>query len=766
MAWRPNLAKKTPDSISTKGSTWTGGGIVRKPYADYNIDWDMDRAVKDALMKVTWVYRCVEAIAGNAARVPVVTRKNNPYDGELFTVDSLNYVFNSKANVGESSFEFRKRLSAQLLLSRKGVFVEVERSRGGELLSLSLLPPKYVEPIKDIKKYVTGYEVKIPTTDGRGNPIVLEKTLKADQVIWIKNPHPFDPYMGMTPLESLGLSIETDWYAKLYNRNFLLNDGRPGGLIIVKGQVSDEDREELKARFRGNISMAGRIGVITSDSGADFVDTATTPRDAQYIESRSVTKEEIMIGFGVPESVLSNAAGRTFDNAEIERVIFWQETMLPHLELVNRAFDVLLEERDEFISNNLDNVDVLQRMDMKRKEFVMREFDSGLIDIDEYRLASGRDILPTSKGKVLFRPNTRIPFAMTDGSEIYPMPGVVSVEDAQKQLEAQLKPKEPQQNASGTEGRPADQTVTEQPEEDPVPRETENVPRPPNASRTKSENDQSDLEYLELVESKFVVDSDIDSRHVKGLLVGTYDTWTKNLESTIRRFFDRQQRVVLEKAAGQKTRKLFSKREKILSDGPITGPMQVSLKSAVDSIYDQSVWDKQLREDVEPILRAIYEESVKAVAEDQSSLPEEIEDMISFQLDRVLGMNSSTKNAIEKAIIASLLVDDKTDGLTDWIKPVFEDTAIKLASDVASTEVTAALNGAKWAMTKDLPSATKSWVALGEEDEHLHHADLDGQVIPMSAKFVTDGVELSYPGDLLAPYEQVFGCKCALDVRV
>ena len=68
--------------------------------------------------------------------------------------------------------------------------------------------------------------------------------LKPSEVVWVRRPHPLDPYLSMTPMESAGIAIEIENLAKLYNRNYLLNDGRPGGLLVLKGEIDDDDKDE------------------------------------------------------------------------------------------------------------------------------------------------------------------------------------------------------------------------------------------------------------------------------------------------------------------------------------------------------------------------------------------------------------------------------------------------------------------------------------------------------------------------------------------
>ena len=154
------------------------------------------------------------------------------------------------------------------------------------------------------------------------------------------------------------------------------------------GMIDEDDKQELQARFRGNLSRAGGIGVISSDDGADFVDTAASPRDAAYDVLRRLTKEEILAAFGVPESVIGNAAGRTFSNAAEEGRVFWSETMNPHLELLSRGLDVLDE--NYYVTFDTSTVPVLELAKQEKERHFLQEVQSGLITPNEYREMTGK----------------------------------------------------------------------------------------------------------------------------------------------------------------------------------------------------------------------------------------------------------------------------------------------------------------------------------------------------------------------------------------
>jgi phage portal protein BeeE len=163
--------------------------------------------------------------------------------------------------------------------------------------------------------------------------------------------------------------------------------------LFCVGEVDDDDKDEIRNRFRGNLNRAGAVTVVSSDEGVDFVDTGASPRDANYIQMRQITKEEILASFGVPESVIGNAAGRTFSNAGEELKVFWNETMLPHLDALARGLDELDEEF--YIDFDTSDVPVLILYKQERERYLLDEFQNGLISGNEYRTGTGKKLNQT-----------------------------------------------------------------------------------------------------------------------------------------------------------------------------------------------------------------------------------------------------------------------------------------------------------------------------------------------------------------------------------
>ncbi|MFD0351737.1 phage portal protein [Kitasatospora aburaviensis] len=315
-------------------------------------------------------------------------------------------VLNGKANPLESGRVFRKRLSAQVLLSKRGAFVEVTKSRLGTITRLDLLPPDRVRPVPDPSgDYISHFE--FTTRTGR------LRELDPERVRWVREPHPTDPFSGITPLEAAGISVDLDHLARLYNVTFLRRDGRPGGIVGVDLKGSTERQlDRIEARFAPGVDHAGQIAVIgTGPGGIDFIDTSAKPRDMAYKDLSSISKDEILAAFGVSEAMFGNTAGKTYANAEQDEFTFWTITELPHLDLIASAFlpDLDVDEGWRPLIDTSD-VEVLDLPRRERLRVLREEWTAGLISADEYREAAGREPIDNAQTRALWFSPQKAPY--------------------------------------------------------------------------------------------------------------------------------------------------------------------------------------------------------------------------------------------------------------------------------------------------------------------------------------------------------------------
>lgn len=709
MAWNTTHNKEAtaPSSkqLPVGAPIATNPAYTGKGYSD---SWSIERAYQEGMRKVTWVFRCIDAIAGNQARLPMVLRDDNSPEGKIIKDDDILKILNSRANMGEDSFIFRFRLSAQMLMSTRGVFVEVIRGRNGKPVSLHLLPPQYTAPIPDPKTFVSGYEVVLPTGD--------RQRLRPEQVIWLRKPHPLDPYRSLTPMEAAGMAIEIENLAKLYNRNFLLNDGRPGGLLVVKGDMEQDDIDELRSRFRGDMSRTGQISVLASEDGADYTDFGSNPREASYMEMRNITKEEILSAFGVPETVIGNAAGRTFSNAAEEIRIFWMETMLPHLEPIARGLDVLDEKY--YVAFNTESVPILILAKQEREKYLLEELRTGAITYNEYREGTGRKVVKAELSDALLANPNLTPIGNTKKE--------MKLEDPQAPPVGAAVPPGEIPGTAPASGAP------ELPTEEPLP-PGEDIQQAshPMGIEVKQWGDPEDWEQKSGEAS---------------------DRWEEILDRALERFFERQQRVVFEKLNGKKS-------HAALEAGTLT----------VGSLFDIDTWNRQLAEDLRPILAGAALEAAAFIAEKSGREVDQRDPLIQESLDgqvaRIQQINRTTSEEIAIATLAAMSLvgsEDRHTMLKAGIAAIFVKALSNRRKRIAEVESQVALNSGIFYAGKQIGATTKTWITRKDDRVRSTHRPMEGKRVNLDENFHIDGFALRFPGDPLAPGRLSIGCRCRL----
>ena len=724
MAWNTSnkaIGKGEEKAVSIGAPIAYNAGLAGKPYSD---GWDIERAYREGLGKVTWVYRAIDAISSNQARLPIMFLEENSPFGERVPREKENAelatILNQRSNDGESSFAFRYRLSSQLLMSTRGVFIEIVRGRGGAPVALHLLPPQSTAPIPDKKKFVSAFEVELP--GGK------KQRINPKNVIWIRRPHPLDPYLSMTPMESAGVAIETEQLAKLYNRNFLLNDGRPGGLLVLRGQIDDDDKQELAARFRGNLSRTGGIGVISSDDGADFVDTAASPRDAAWDTLRQITKEEILASFGVPESVIGNASGRTFANASEEGRVFWAETMDPHLELISRGLDVLDDKY--YVTFDTSTVPILEMGKQERDRYYLTEVQQGLITPNEYREKTGKQKVDAYLADSMLASPNLAPIGNTEE----PMP---------KEEAMPAPPEAPGMGAPLPPEGELPEGAPQIPEANPL-----DEPELPDGAFPKGDSPEG----IEV--KRFNLEEAWETKAAQDV-----DRWEAIFGRALERYFQRQERVVMEKVSGAKAKRLLNGGE---------------LK--VENIFDVEIWNKQIEEDLAPVIEGAMLEAaataLKSSDEKIETSEEEVQEYVTSQVERAQSVNATTRKELAAAILLSaLLVEDdgstaasissKMAMLNTSVAAVFGVLLTKRLVTTAEVESNAAYNAGLFFGGKRAGATNKTWITRKDVKVRAGHAVIESKTVDIGESFKS-GVTLRFPGDPLAPPELVINCRCLI----
>lgn len=738
--------------------------------------WPIERAVVEGYERVIWVFKSVNTIGADHSRLPFKLRQGD----ETIDDHPLYHVLNKRANPMETGQVFRKRLSAQVSLSKPGAFVEKTYSNGGTIKRLDLLPPDRV----DIMPGEPGSGVLIDhfrlwRRDGGYREIPPER------VLWFREPHPTDPYSGVTPLEAAGLSVELDYFARLYNVTFMRNDGRPGGVLAVRppqgstrSGVSDKEMDRIEDRFGKGPHEAGKLSVIQGE--LDYVDLARNPRDMQYGQVSRTSKIELLSAYGVPESVLGYSAERTFDNADNELYVYWTRTMTAHNEIIVSGFD---ECSDDDLEGFLDtsSVEVLERHERAKREEARAEVQAGLRSIKSYADLAGYG------GEIDDTPHTRALYIPTGKT---PLPS--RKEDAVA-LGLEEPAKDPEPQAIAPAGAPAE-LMAGPGAEDVV---AQAAALPGAAPDTGSQPAGLPPGYAPAGSGPAAPAAIAAGPALKAIPAGTRPVLRvlrdhptpveQTRESALdERARDRLEDTLAAALTALSTRWIARTVARLESpkarkgtrhwqaDNPTDTRGGNKALDATKAVNDET-WSGEAEAGTKPIVEeaaiiaaaAMYadldadDDGTAATSVLVASLVAAVVRLISdsaarqaMRLARLI--NEADQNGEEFAAIVAL-VEQHAAKMTSW------------ASGVATTAATATVNGAREAAAEEIESTTSDKIVrtwLSRRDERVRHSHgpegADGQTQPLGQPFVVGDSLLRFPCDPLAPVHETAHCRCRL----
>lgn len=234
--------------------------------------------------------------------------------------------------------------------------------------------------------------------DVNGNKEVIQK----EEMIHIKTTNPYNPWRGMSLLQSIIKHIDIDNEARDFTKSLLENKAAPGGFLKIMGNMTKEQMrralESFKQRFSGD--NRGTLGVIDGD--VEFINTSMNLQELNFSHITQLTESRILSALGVNPVLIGVTAGQqgsTFNNVAEAKLSFYQQTIIPLQSLVADAFS---NDQDLNAANDIEfffdtsKVGALEPLRIKSTESSREGWKEGYVTLNEARTAAG---LPPIEGE-------------------------------------------------------------------------------------------------------------------------------------------------------------------------------------------------------------------------------------------------------------------------------------------------------------------------------------------------------------------------------
>lgn len=299
------------------------------------------------------VFAAVRITSESVAMLPLsVYSKKSDGTRNMEIENRIHFLLHNKPNNWLTSFAWREMMQAHVELWGNAYSI-IRRDNNGkvrELLAVS--HPTQVTPFMyddELWYKIDGYTAAFPSRD----------------IVHIKGPG-FDGLQGKSVLrvarDTIGGAIAMQDYA-----NKVFRSGASKRTAVkTPGILKDEQYNRLKADFEkkyGGIDNNQSIAIL--EGGMEFTEIGMDPADAQFIDQRKFSVEEIARFFRIPPHKLQSLDRSTNNNIEHQGIEFVTDTMMPRLARWETELDdKLFNDTEKGRMYTKFNVNALMRGDM------------------------------------------------------------------------------------------------------------------------------------------------------------------------------------------------------------------------------------------------------------------------------------------------------------------------------------------------------------------------------------------------------------------
>ncbi|MGQ4661336.1 phage portal protein [Lysobacter sp. F6437] len=282
-----------------------------------------ERVTTETAMRLSAVYACTRLISQRIATLPLNVYQTTESGRMPANGHPLSRLLRMKPNATMTAPVFWEAVVSSLLL-QKGAFLEPRRGPTGKLVSIEFLHPCRITRTGSLYTYTE--------KDGR------KREIPVDKVTYIPA-FTTDGECGFSVieygLEVMGSALAANKAASATFKNGLMPTTYFKFPKVLNKEQRGDAREAIKT-ISGAVS-AGNPAILEAEMDVGTI--GINPNDAQLLESRNMSAEEICSLFGVPPTMIGRGdkASSWASSSENLNLWFLQYTLMPWMKRIEAA---------------------------------------------------------------------------------------------------------------------------------------------------------------------------------------------------------------------------------------------------------------------------------------------------------------------------------------------------------------------------------------------------------------------------------------------
>tara|TARA_R110000744_G_scaffold72211_1_gene145153 strand:+ start:2214 stop:3407 length:1194 start_codon:yes stop_codon:yes gene_type:complete len=326
----------------------------------------------DKALTLTAVWCAIRLLSESVSSLPIsVYSKQSNGDKLEDTKSPIYKLIKFKPNFYQNKVTFFEYIML-CILTEGNAYVQIIRNNNGTPVELIPIDPE------DVTIVVNDNELFFQTPRGvlDSADVLHFKTMTSDGIT------------GISPLAQCQSALKWTDSLEKFGETFFSNGAKPSSILQTDKSLSDSAMQRLKSSFNNNYAKLNNSNsTIVLEEGLTFKPISISPDQAQFLQSRKFSIEEICRIYNLAPHLLKDLSKSSFNNIEMQNQEFLTLTLLPYINRLEEEMNGKLFRSNELGNTYIEfNVNGFLRGDAKtRNESYKTAITNGYMSINEVR---------------------------------------------------------------------------------------------------------------------------------------------------------------------------------------------------------------------------------------------------------------------------------------------------------------------------------------------------------------------------------------------